>query len=334
MVEYGVRVLKPSNISRHRRLAGLAALIAGLALVVSACSSTSDGSPQQVVTVTASNTATAPAGSSTPAPAPTTSKAAKPVHVKLTNSDGATYGVGMPIIAYFSRKITDATAFNDATKVTVDDTPVKGAWFFEYSAAFKGYPIEAHYRLQKYWPAHATIHMDLPVKGLSAGEGLEYDNSLTLDFATGAANIVTVDDSTHTVTVVSDGKQWGKFPTSLGAPDTRTRRGTKVIMEKGRSICMKGPGYNECGVKFTQRLTYDGEYLHAAPWNTYNITHGVDSSNGCTNLLTSDAEKLYDFLGIGDVVLYPNANGPRMQLGEGYGDWNVPWSQWQTGGII
>jgi L,D-transpeptidase catalytic domain len=86
-------------------------------------------------------------------------------------------------------------------------------------------------------------------------------------------------------------------------------------------------------VKWTQRLTYDGEYLHSAPWNTYNIDHGVDSSNGCTNLHDADAKKLYDFLEIGDVVNYPNASGPRMTLGEGYGDWNLSWQQWQTGGM-
>jgi lipoprotein-anchoring transpeptidase ErfK/SrfK len=107
-----------------------------------------------------------------------------------------------------------------------------------------------------------------------------------------------------------------------------------VIMEKGRSICMRGPGYYECGIKYTQRLTYGGEYLHSAPWNVSNISSGRDSSNGCTNLLPADAQKLYGFLGVGDVVRYPNADGPVMSLGSGYGDWNVPWSQWRTGGIV
>ena len=23
-----------------------------------------------------------------------------------------------------------------------------------------------------------------------------------------------------------------------------------------------------------------------------------------------------------------------MQLGDGYGDWNVPWASWQTGGLV
>ncbi len=129
---------------------------------------------------------------------------------------------------------------------------------------------------------------------------------------------------------------------SLGAPNTPTKRGTKVIMEKGRSICMHGPGYNECGVKDTQRLTYDGEYLHASPWNCtgspgcsgpQNNIGSHNSSNGCTNLTPDDALKLYNFLEIGDVVQFPNADGPLMQLGHGYGAWNVPWGQWLTGGL-
>ena len=59
----------------------------------------------------------------------------------------------------------------------------------------------------------------------------------------------------------------------------------------------------------------------------------MDSSNGCTNLLPADAQKLYDFLDVGDPVQYPNANGALMQIGDGYGDWNVSWPQWQLGGL-
>jgi lipoprotein-anchoring transpeptidase ErfK/SrfK len=274
-------------------------------------------------------------GTESPSPTVTTSTApaAAPVHVRLKFSDGSKFGVGIPIIAYFSKKISDGKAFAEATKVTVDGQPADGAWFFESSAAERGYPLEAHYRLQAYWPAHAAIKMDLPVEGLTAGKGLAFDNSLTLDFTTGAANIATVDDSTHTLSLVTDGKPAGTFPVSLGATNTPTATGTKVIMEKGASICMSGPGYSECGVKWTQRLTYGGEYLHAAPWNVGNLGR-ADSSNGCTNLSTADAKTLYDQLTIGDVVLYPNANGPKMTLGAGYGDWNVPWTQWLTGGSV
>jgi lipoprotein-anchoring transpeptidase ErfK/SrfK len=241
----------------------------------------------------------------------------------------------MPIIAYLSRPITDARGFAAATKVTVDGRPVHGAWYFEQKYGDPGYPIEADYRLASYWPGHARIHLGLPVKGVSAGKGLAFDDNLTLDFATGVARVVTVDAATHKLTVTADGKQWGTFPVSLGAAATRTRRGVKVIMEKYPTTCMHNiqHTYYECGIKLDQRLTYDGEYLHAAPWNVYNITHGIDSSNGCTNLLPADAKKLYDFLDVGDPVRYPNANGQLMQIGDGYGDWNIAWPQWKLGGL-
>lgn len=273
----------------------------------------------------------------------TTAPPAKPVHVSINISDGATVGVGLPIIASFKVKITNGVAFQKATKVTVNGAPATGAWYFEYSDPASGHLMEAHYRLEKFWPAHATIHMDLPVKGLSAGKGLAFDNSLTSDFSTGAANVSVVDDSTHMLTVTTDGKVWGKFPVSLGAHNTPTARGIKVIMEKGRDISMRGPGYYDPHVKFTQRLTYGGEYLHSAPWNCtgsagcsgpQNNIGQADSSNGCTNLRPKDAEKLYGFLKVGDVVEYPNANGPKMTLGAGYGDWNLTWAQWQSGGAV
>jgi lipoprotein-anchoring transpeptidase ErfK/SrfK len=258
------------------------------------------------------------------------------VHIKTLNADGAQYGVGMPVIVFFQHHITSGKALQAATKVTADGKPVQGGWYFEGSSYIKGYPIEAHWRPETYWPAHSQIHVDIPVKGLSGGGNYVFDNSLTLDFSIGASHIGVVDDTgrPHTLTIKSDGKFWGKFPVSLGANNTPTRSGTKVIMEKGVSICMSGPGYHECGVKYTQRLTYDGEYLHSAPWNISHIESGFDSSNGCTNLLPSDAKKLYSFLEVGDVIQYPNANGGRMQLGQGYGDWNVNWGEWQTGGLV
>jgi len=254
------------------------------------------------------------------------------VHVSLKLSDGSQVGIGMPIIAFLSRPITDAKAFAAATTVTVNGKAVTGAWYFETfdSAAT---PIEADWRMSTYWPGHAQIHMNLPVNGLSAGPGLAFNDSLTSTFSTGPANIATVSNTTHKLTLVSDGVVEGVYPVSLGASDTPTARGVKVIMEKGASICMSGPGYHICNVQYTQRLTYGGEYLHAAPWNVSHIEHGINSSNGCTNLTTADAKKLYGLLEIGDVVNYPNANGPRMTMGAGYGDWNVPWETWLTGGL-
>jgi lipoprotein-anchoring transpeptidase ErfK/SrfK len=323
---------KPPSSRSTRLVLGLTTAVA---LLVSACSSGSSPATRTVTKTGANGSVTtATSGAASTAPASTTAPAAAPVHIKTLNSDGVTYGVGMPIIAFFSKKITSGKALQDATKTTVNGQPLKGAWYFETSSYYKGYPIEAHWRPQSYWPAHATVHVAIPTKGLSAGKGLAFDNSLTLDFSTGARNISSVDAASHKMTVTTDGKQYGVFPVSLGSHRTPTAHGIKVIMEKGRDISMRGPGYFDAHVKFTQRLTYGGEYLHAAPWNVSNINNGVDSSNGCTNLLPKDAQKLYGFLQVGDVVEYPNANGPSMQLGAGYGDWNLNWGTWQSGGLV
>lgn len=335
-------------MNRHR-LPALAASLLSAVVAVSACSA-DNTKPGPTVTVQAPASTSAPTSvppSLSPPPSAAATPTSKPVHVSsAVLSDGAQVGVGLPIIVLLSRPITDAKAFAAATRVTVDGRLAHGGWFFERKYRDKGHPIEADYRLPNYWPGHAQIHLDLPVKGVAAGPGLVFANNLTLDFSTGAANVVTVDNSTHRLTVVSDGKPWPNaqttFPVSLGAASTKTRRGVKVIMEKGNSICMHGPGYSDCGIRYTQRLTYDGEYLHAAPWNCLHSPgcigpqHNIgqaNSSNGCTNLTPRDAETLYEFLGIGDVVRYPNADGDVMTLGDGYGDWNVLWSQWQTGGL-
>ena len=310
-------------------------LSALIALVVSGCSSS--GSPAtKTVTKTGANGSVTTGTVVSSAPASATAPPAKPVHIKLLNADGSTYGVGMPVIAFFSKKITSGKELQAKTTATADGQPIQVAWYFEYSNYLKGYPIEAHLRPKAYWPAHAEIKVNIPAKGLSAGKGLAFDDSLTSNWSTGARNIAMVNDATHRITVTSDGVQKYNFPVSLGASKTRTKSGVKIIMEKRPTVCMHDTNgtYYECGIKDDQRLTYDGEYLHSAPWNTYNIDHGINSSNGCTNLHPADAKTLYGFLNVGDVVEYPNADGPKMQIGQGYGDWNVLWGAWLSGGLV
>jgi lipoprotein-anchoring transpeptidase ErfK/SrfK len=335
-------------VRRHRRARLLAPLAAAAAVIgvvasVAALQQDSAGGKHDVGVGAQSSTAapsSAARSSTSAATASALSRSAtiaaglRPVHIKTLNSDGATYGVGMPVVAFLSAKITSGKELQAATRTTVNGKPLTGAWYFAPSSHHKGYPVEAHWRPQTYWPAHAKVHVDIATDGLSAGEGWRFDDSLTLDFTTGGRTVAVVDDKAHKMTVSSDGKPLGEFPVSLGMSQSPTTHGIKVIMEKGLDISMRGPGYFVAHVQFTQRLTYGGEYLHAAPWNVANIKSGIDTSNGCTNLLPTDAKRLYSVLEVGDVVEYPNATGPAMRMGDGFGDWNVPWNVWQTGGLV
>jgi lipoprotein-anchoring transpeptidase ErfK/SrfK len=273
-----------------------------------------------------------PSASPTGTPAPS----GAPVHVRLYQGDGSTWGIGMPIIAYLSKMITDSRPFNEATKVTVNGNEVQGAWFFQHSTIYKDYPLEAHYRTQTYWPGHATIHMDLPVQGQSAGTGLVFDDSLTLDMATGPANITAVDGHTERMIVTSDGKQVFDFPVSLGKATTPTYNGIKVIMEKKNPERMIGttPGDTyDVLVPWSCRVTNSGEFIHAASWNGGNIGQR-STSNGCTNLNVGDAQKYFAFAQVGDVATYQRTGGGAMPSWDGYGDWNLTWTTWQQGGIV
>ena len=192
----------------------------------------------------------------------------KPVHLSLLQGDGVTYGVGEPVIVTFSVKPTDAKPFVHAVKVTVNGQPADGAWYFE--RPYADVAMEAHYRLRDYWPAHAHIHVDLPVKGVSAGPGLAYDDSLTLDMLIGDQHISTVDGGSLRMNVRSNGALVKTMKVSLGAAATPTYNGIKVVMEKKNPQRMIGDGrtpsstYDEL-VPWSVRVTRSGEFIHAAP---------------------------------------------------------------------
>jgi len=316
-------------VSPARRIAIGSGIALMLMTAAGACSRTQSPQGQTGAPPSASGSA-APSPTGTPAPT------GKPVHVRLYQGDGSKWGVGMPIIAYVSANITDARPFAAATKVTVNGSPVEGAWFFQRSAIYKDYPLEAHYRLQDYWPGNATIHMDLPVQGLSAGPDLVFDNSLTLDMSTGRANIAKIDGRTKRMVVTSDGQQVFNFPVSLGKASTPTFNGVKVVIGKARlerMVSTRPSDRYDLKVPWSVRVTNSGEFIHSASWNGGNIGRR-STSHGCTNLNESDAKKFFDMAQIGDVTIYTNTGGPTMPSWDGYGDWNLPWGQWQGGGSV
>ena len=299
-------------------------VLAVLSVILVACTSgtNSESSSNSATATGSSSSPSTPMPSGTPTPQP-----GKPVHISSPIGDGTTFGVGMPLIVNFSRSPTSRAAFDKAAVVKVNGQNADGAWFWE--KVYAGQPVEAHYRPLQFWPAHAQIQVDLPVRGLSAGKGLTYANDLTLDYHIGASHISVIDAAKLRMKVYSDGKLVKTFPVSLGKAKTPTQQGIKVVMDKRNPQRMIGPGYNEL-VPYSVRVTLDGEFIHDAFWNT-NIGR-ISTSNGCTNLTKSASQWFYAFSRIGDVAQYPNAPGKTMPVWDGYGDWNLDWTTWQVGG--
>ena len=314
----------------------LGLVVLGPTPLLIACTAGTAGAPTPAtVTVTAAGAGATTAGPATPTrtrpPATRAPKpVGKPVAVSSVEGDGQTYGVGMPLIIHFGRSPTSKAAFQHVAKVTVNGRPIVGAWFWERPYADS--PMEVHYRPKlPYWPAHSKVHVDLPVKNLSAGKGLHFANDLTLDYRIGAYHYSRVDAKKLVMTVFDEGRAVRRMKVSLGKAATPTYSGTKIVMEKDRVQHMVGPGYSE-DVPWSVRVTTSGEFVHAAPWNSR--IGQVSTSNGCTNLSVADATWFFTFSRVGDVVQYPATDGGVMPSWDGYGDWNVPWTTWEDGGRL
>ena len=131
--------------------------------------------------------------------------------------------------------------------------------------------------------------------------------------------------------VFSNGKLLRTIPITTGKPGFTTRSGTKVIIEKFRAkrmnsetvgIAQGSPdAYDIDNVEYAMRVTYSGEFIHAAPWSVGSQGY-ANVSHGCTGMCTDNAGWLYSISKRGDVVEYTGTDR-YMTLDNGYGDWNL-----------
>ena len=140
-----------------------------------------------------------------------------------------------------------------------------------------------------------------------------------------------VDMNTHQMRVFRNGKLIRTIPITTGEqPKFTTRSGTKVIVEKFRHKRMNSEtigidpdsadGYDLDDVEYAMRVTYSGEFIHAAPWSV-GSQGNANVSHGCTGMSTANAGWLYNNTKVGDVVEYTGTS-KRMTLTNGFGDWN------------
>ncbi len=115
-----------------------------------------------------------------------------------------------------------------------------------------------------------------------------------------------------------------------------TAGGPHVVLGKKRKHTMSSASYGVTdpkdpnyyvseNIEFCTRITYSGEYLHAAPWN--GSLGRANLSHGCINLSTADAKWVYNTFLVGDIVDVRNT--PRhLPIDNGLGDWTVPFDRY------
>ena len=154
--------------------------------------------------------------------------------------------------------------------------------------------------------------------------------------------IMKINVATHEMRVFKNGKFLRSIPISAGQPGLETRSGIKVIIEKFRykdmdaattGVSENDPNYyNISNVEYAQRVTYSGEFLHAAPWSV-GSQGSANVSHGCVGMSTENAAWLYGLTKVGDVVEVTGSDRP-MEPDNGYGDWNVPFKTYQAASAL
>jgi lipoprotein-anchoring transpeptidase ErfK/SrfK len=256
----------------------------------------------------------------------------------LALKEGKTYGAGQPVIVTFSRAVNKNAA---ERAIEIKTSPaVSGKFYWRDDKT-------VHWRPAKYWTAGTTIEVNVNVFGVKLGKTTYGVKNASTRFRIGRQLIAISDNRTHLTKVYIDGKLVRTMKCSLGKGGGTTGAngehisfwtagGPHVVLGKLRKHTMNSASYGVTdpkdpnyyvteNIEFCTRITYSGEYLHAAPWN--GSLGRANLSHGCINLGTADAKWVYNNFLVGDIVDVKNT--PRdLPIWNGLGDWTVPFDKY------
>jgi lipoprotein-anchoring transpeptidase ErfK/SrfK len=262
----------------------------------------------------------------------------------LTPRDTASYavlpgngsvGVGMPVVIQFASEVEEDKRADVESRVAVSTSPtVEGAWGWLDGR-------QLIWRPATYWKPGTKVAVRANITGIETRPGLWTARNSSTSFTIGSAMISTVDVSRHTLSVRRDGKLLRTIPVTTGKSGFLTRNGVKIILSRETSRQMNSettgidktnPEYYNVNVKYAMRLTWSGEFLHAAPWSVGSQGRS-NVSHGCTGMSTSNAQWLFNNSKQGDVVKYINS-GRTLEEYNGYTMWNMTLAQWAKNSAI
>lgn len=247
--------------------------------------------------------------------------------------DGNQYGVAMPVVVEFLQPVPEEYRAEVQKRMFVTtDPPQPGVWHWV------GDGRQAFYRAPEYWQPGTTIDVRIALDGHPTGDGLYGDQDRSATVTIGRKLEMMVDNDSKEMSVYRDGELVRTIPVSLGKPSTPSSYGNMVVMSKERETVFDtfdelGPeeGYR-VDIEYAMRLTWGGEYIHAAPWSV--ADQGVRNvSHGCVNMSMENAAWLFDQALIGDPVQVRGTERP-LEHGNGWTAWNLSWEEFVAGSAL
>lgn len=263
----------------------------------------------------------------------TTAGADKVNKVDWRPGTNTTVGIAQPVSLVFDHPVTDKAEVEKQLKITTSDrTEGSWGWMKDWSGRDR-----VDWRPREYWKPGTKVTLDAELNGTDSGDGGWFVRDYSTTFTIGASQVAEVDLDRKLLTLERDGRTVRTIPVSGGTPggDKRSWRGTAVLMAKEGTINMNsetvglGDAYDKM-VDHSMRLTWSGMYAHAAPWNDRWFGN-ANMSSGCIGMSTADAAWFYGQVRPGDPfeITGRDTKG-TVAPGNGFGDWNVSWDQWQA----
>jgi lipoprotein-anchoring transpeptidase ErfK/SrfK len=244
--------------------------------------------------------------------------------------DGTMVGAGQPIEIVFSEPVLNKEAVEKAATVSASSgQAVAWRWYSDRRVRI---------RPESFWASNSRITLELKLFGVDFGNRMVGNSDVRVSFTVGPQRLAVVDDVTKTMHVYFDGQLVRTAPVTLGGADWLSPTGYAVIMEQERnskfnagSIGLK-PGdtgyYPPLTVDYANRLTTSGVYVHQALESAWGAVGRYNVSHGCVGLLPADAAWFFNNMKTGDVVQTLNTGAAAVEPLEGFGDWNIPWTQY------
>jgi lipoprotein-anchoring transpeptidase ErfK/SrfK len=245
--------------------------------------------------------------------------------------DGMTVGVGMPLIVKFNRAIPVSYRDDVERRMVVTSSPAQeGTWHWIS-------PTEVHFRPEVYWKANSKVFYRVSLAGVPLGNGYYGKTDMTVDIKVGRSMIMTVSNRTKQMTVTENGKVIKKLPVSLGKPSTPSSSGTMVVIQKLRHTIFDTTdtdpvnGY-KTPIDYAQRITWSGQFIHAAPWSEGKQGH-TNVSHGCVNVSEKMGAWLFARTLMGDVIKVSGTE-EKLKDGNGWTDWNMSYAEYKKGSYL
>ena len=241
-----------------------------------------------------------------------------------------TYGVGMPVVIEFNPPVPESARAGVQKRLFVTSNPSQpGVWHWASGS-------QVWYRPPTYWQPGTQLTVRAALRGHPMGGGRYGDTDRSATVRIGPKVVMDVDNKTKRMRVYSGDKLVRTIKVSLGKRSTPSSSGHFVVMSKDYTYRFDTRGEPNGGyvvdVNYAMRLTWGGEFIHAAPWSVGD--QGVRNvSHGCVNMSWPNAEWLFGVAHVGDPVI---VRGTEVQAvpGNGWTAWNQTWAQFIKGSAL